>query len=322
MLKKALLSLMLMVLCFAFFGCVSIDASVKYTSKGQIVQQININFNSDSVEYLERVQVIVQEEVDKMEAAYNAALYALANSESAANLALYLSVSLSNEAKVNRVGNSIVVVKEFDNVRAYMFYNYRDREGWKIWPDMPIVGEAEEVGALFTVQLIQEAQTLFGGQEALITQLSEKVNERLGRDYVVQDDVNLIFQFITPFRRIHSDGQVVQVGQYYHHVWNITDPNTVINIWRTIANPLAWYILGLSLVLTGLLVVGICFYVRDRKLKKAGYVDATGKSVQELAEMLMQLSNNNVSQIGELSSEEKETKPEEENLDEITKNKD
>ena len=80
----------------------------------------------------------------------------------------------------------------------------------------------------------------------------------------------LVFNFSTPYKRVHSDGVTNKTEKGYTHSWTIGQVDTSINLWRSYANYAPWYILagvgGVLFVVIGAIVIAII----NNKKKKQG----------------------------------------------------
>lgn len=99
------------------------------------------------------------------------------------------------------------------------------------------------------------------------TSLAFAICEELG---VLDSDADFIFNFVTPFSRMHSNSTVLMEDSGYHHTWTLgSDINAEITLWRNYTNYTPWYALSLG---AGLLVVTggflTIFIIRKTKQKK------------------------------------------------------
>ncbi|MBR1985213.1 MAG: hypothetical protein IKA31_05660, partial [Clostridia bacterium] len=75
--------------------------------------------------------------------------------------------------------------------------------------------------------------------------------------------------FSTPYKRVHSDGNVTSTKNGYTHSWTLGGIDGKVSVWRTYANSPAWYVvagsIGILMVIVGFVVIKI---VNDHKKRK------------------------------------------------------
>lgn len=128
--------------------------------------------------------------------------------------------------------------------------------------DIPLDGELTVEQNAFVTSYLQECSTMFNDIYNLKfkdgTRLVDKFASICRGDFALED-TNLIYKFITPYKRVHSNGKVSKQGNYYVHTWNIKDPSTTITLSRITAKPTMWYVVSLC---SAVGVVAIYFAVR------------------------------------------------------------
>ncbi len=151
--------------------------------------------------------------------------------------------------------------------------------------DIPISSvSVEEERKLFTIDVIQTCSPFsYDGGEAVLLEdlhLSNGSGHLSGEKLVdvVVSELNLseteaefVYNFITPYSRVHSDGEISDTEDGIMHTWNLNG-NIMgeIKLWRTSANQVSWYVLG---ILVGLIIIGvgvIIIVIQNRKKKKDG----------------------------------------------------
>jgi hypothetical protein len=100
------------------------------------------------------------------------------------------------------------------------------------------------------------------------TTLVTAICDKLG---LSEDEANYVYQFVTPFSRVHSNGTESTTDDGYVHTWTLgADINAEVIVWRNYSNSTLWYVLSLG---AGLVVVGVGFLVimllKKRKNKNA-----------------------------------------------------
>lgn len=151
--------------------------------------------------------------------------------------------------------------------------------------DIPISSvSVEEERKLFTIDVIQTCSPFsYDGGEAVLLEdlhLSNGSGHLSGEKLVdvVVSELNLseteaefVYNFITPYSRVHSDGEISDTADGIMHTWNLNG-NIMgeIKLWRTSANQVSWYALG---ILVGLIIIAagvIIIVIQNRKKKKDG----------------------------------------------------
>ena len=151
--------------------------------------------------------------------------------------------------------------------------------------DIPISSvSVEEERKLFTIDVIQTCSPFsYDGGEAVLLEdlhLSNGSGHLSGEKLVdvVVSELNLseteaefVYNFITPYSRVHSDGEITDTADGIMHTWNLNG-NIMgeIKLWRTSANQVSWYVLG---ILVGLIIIGVGVIIivfQNRKKKKDG----------------------------------------------------
>ncbi len=136
--------------------------------------------------------------------------------------------------------------------------------------DFPFTGEVTTTEQDFWTNYSAEVLTVYKDIASLVNKNNEPLIGKL--EYMFSkglvsyslEDVELKFEFITPYGRVHSNGDVHREGLYYVHTWNIENPDTSIILYRTTANRTMWYVVAL-LVTFGVTMVILIFALVKRK---------------------------------------------------------
>ena len=174
----------------------------------------------------------------------------------------------------------IVVNGKFASIYAYIMYFYPDafyydeesenikldHDKFSTLIDMPVNNSKFEETTEFLTHTFTQTATPFGyngGECKLLSSLLVGLNTYPAGTPLVdvaKDALNLtdqeasyVFNFVTPYRRVDSDGAVASDGTYYVHTWTFSDTSGQIKLYRHYANYPVWYALafGLGLLLFG-----------------------------------------------------------------------
>lgn len=208
-------------------------------------------------------------------------------------LIIYENEEDKEEFKANYETKTINIKKEFISIYGYIMYFYPSAfeynidknavvisDSYKSLIDIPIGGGFEQEENLFTIRSIQYCTPFYyNGQEPTFLEndvlvgvtAGQKLTDVLSdRTNMSEEDItSLIFNFSTPYKRVHSDGTVSQTENGYTHTWTLGNIGSTVSVWRTYANSPAWYVIaggiGILMVVIGFIVVKI---VNDNKKKK------------------------------------------------------
>ena len=137
--------------------------------------------------------------------------------------------------------------------------------------DFPFMGEITVEQGNFTTEYSQEILTTYKDLLELVNRDNEPLVGKLeylfssGMTKFTLDDVSLKFRYITPYGRVHSNGQVTRENGVYVHTWNIEDISQSIILYRTSARISNWYILALVSSL-GLCIILVIFAFVKQKI--------------------------------------------------------
>ncbi|MBQ3214253.1 MAG: hypothetical protein IJB10_04540 [Clostridia bacterium] len=230
-------------------------------------------------------------------------------------LVIYEKEEDKEEFKADSKTNTINIKKEFISIYGYIMYCYPSAfeynpdknavvisDSYKSLIDIPIGGGFKQEENLFTVRSIQYCTPFYyNGQEPTFLEDNTFVGVTKGQKLMdaltaktgkTEDDLQKLgFSFSTPYKRVHSDGEVNQTQNGYTHTWTLGNIGSTVSVWRTYANSPAWYIIagvtGILIVVIGFVVVSIVNNNKKRKGMKAL------KQLDQLARQQEQEENKN-----------------------------
>ena len=85
-----------------------------------------------------------------------------------------------------------------------------------------------------------------------------------------EEEVDYYFSFSTPYKRLHSSGEIDATGSGYTHTWALGSVNSKVQVWRNYANYAPWYALAIVISLVGLIVCFIVVKIVNNAKKKKG----------------------------------------------------
>lgn len=203
--------------------------------------------------------------------------------------------SIFDECVHDSRNKTITITKQFGSIYAYLMYFYPDAfeynsernqvvisDSYKSMIDVPMGGEFEKDESLFITKYVQSCKPFYyNGQEPTffestttgITKGDSLLDVLEDRTGLTQDQVKLMFDFSTPYKRIHSDGSITITNKGYTHSWQLNSLNDKITIWRTYANCIPWYIvagaLGILIFVVGAIIIAIINKHKKRQGLKA-----------------------------------------------------
>lgn len=205
------------------------------------------------------------------------------------------SENFSDEFKHDPINKTIVITKQFGSIYAYLMYFYPSAfvydaninnvvisNDYRSMVDVPMGGDFKENDSLFITKYVQSCTPFYyNGSEpvffentttgivagqTLISVLSEETN-------LSENEVALMFNFTTPYKRVHSDGTVTLTSNGYTHSWKLNSLGDNITIWRSYANYVPWYVLagviGILTFVIGAIVVAIVKNIKKKQGMKA-----------------------------------------------------
>lgn len=208
-------------------------------------------------------------------------------------LIIYENNSDKEEFKADSKTKKINIKKEFISIYGYIMYFYPSAfeynakkntvvisDDYKSLIDIPIGGGFEQEENLFTIRSIQYCTPFYyNGQEPTFLENDDMVGVSAGQTLMEvlenktgkteADLAKLGFSFSTPYKRVHSDGNVTSTKNGYTHSWTLGGIDGKVSVWRTYANSPAWYVvagsIGILMVIVGFVVIKI---VNDHKKRK------------------------------------------------------
>ena len=206
------------------------------------------------------------------------------------NLTKYLVIYENDEDKIefkpDTKTRTIKIKKEFISIYGYIMYFYPDAfeynaeknavvitENYKSMVDIPMGGSFEEEESLFITKSIQSCVPFYYNgkepayletkkQSILDVTAGQTLVDALGKATgITEPELNLIFSFTTPYKRVHSNGVVTKTDKGFTHTWNLSNVDGKISVWRTKANSIAWYVVaaaaGVAVCVVGSVAIGI-----------------------------------------------------------------
>lgn len=192
----------------------------------------------------------------------------------------------------------IKIQKTFISIYAYVMYFYpsayvydevsnevKISNDYKSLIDIPFAGSFEEDENLFVSKAIQTCVPFYyNGKEAEFLEDGSGNSEKIKKGYkladvltttladygVTEEEVDLIFSFSTPYRRLHSNGQFSETDDGYTHTWTLGSMHSKVTFWRTYANQVTWYVVGIVAGVLVLIVGAIVIVAIKNKKKKQG----------------------------------------------------
>ena len=186
--------------------------------------------------------------------------------------------------------------KDFASIYAYLMYfcpnafEY-DEENNKVkissdyhsLVDVPMASsdnDIEESGNIFIKQYIQDFCPFYYNNEepAFLYDASVPIHVSQGdklADVIkdscgfTEEEVEYYFSFTTPYKRLHSSGQIESTSSGYTHSWVLGSVNSKVEVWRNYANYAPWYGFVILISLIGIIVsFAVVRIVNNRKKKK------------------------------------------------------
>ncbi len=161
--------------------------------------------------------------------------------------------------------------------------------------DIPFAGDVKVNDKNFTTDYSQETLTVYKDLEDIVNRAGEPLIWSLENLFAAKypgetkaftiNDADLKFQFITPYGRVHSNGDVKKSKGYYIHTWDIENLDDTIKLYRTVAKTSNWYIFAL------VTTIGITAVLFTFAFVKKKYYD---KSKEKLEKEKSNKKNNNL----------------------------
>ena len=286
-------------------GVIETKLNIKIENTGDENDHAVFNIITDYFKQLENQYIISL--VEKYEKVYEEELKVYKDTQSKFNYIYQKEIdkfliskgeSIFDECVPDYKNKTLTITKQFGSIYAYLMYFYPDAfdydeknnqvvisNSYKSMIDVPMGGEFEKEESLFITKYVQSCKPFYyNGQEPRffestttgITEgdsLVELLEDRTG---LTRDQVKLMFDFSTPYKRIHSDGSVSITNKGYTHSWQLNNLGDKITIWRTYANYIPWYIVAGALGIL-IFVVGAIIIVIINKHKKRQGLKALNK---------------------------------------------
>ena len=221
-----------------------------------------------------------------------------------------------NDSEINRIGKKITYKKSFLSMRtqtaertltAYYLYFYPsaleyDEETKDIvlsysykslMDDIPLSSSLEREKNAFIQKIVQTSNPFYyNGEEPKFledynngvisitagTTLKQHLSNITG---LTEDNLDMIFNFSTPYNRVHSNGKVTATRYGYTHSWKLNGVDSSVTFFRVSARPIVWYSLAIGISLA-VVFVGIIIAVVLKNHKKKVGLEAL-KKIDELA---------------------------------------
>jgi len=213
-------------------------------------------------------------------------------------LAGNIDFSLTKEQFVSGVNHTITISAGYVSIYAYMMFFcpdafYYDSNSNSVKFDSTAYSMLIDVPILASDYNVEESNFMkthlqtcvpfsYNGSEPVLlydyttanhntytagTRLVTAICDELGAE---ESEADFVFDFVTPFSRLHSDSTSVIEDSGYHHTWTLgSDINAEIVLWRNYTNYTPWYALslgaGIIVVSSGFLVI---FTLKKIKQKK------------------------------------------------------
>lgn len=221
-----------------------------------------------------------------------------------------------NDSEIIQEGKRILFKKSFLSMRtqtlersltAYFLYfypkalEYSEEEkdivlsaSYKsVMDDIPLSSELKKEQNAFIIKLLQTSHPFYyNGEEPKFledftrgslsvsagTTIKQHLTDITG---LSEQDIEMIFNFTTPYNRVHSNGVITQTKGGYTHSWKLGDVNGSVIFYRLSARPIMWYALAIGISLL-VIVFGLITGVIIKNHKKKVGLQAL-KKIDELA---------------------------------------
>ena len=172
----------------------------------------------------------------------------------------------------------------FNPTKAFVYDEEKNdvviSDSYKSLVDIPVAGQFSEEDGLIVNRYVQTCSPFYYDMEEPKFLESSNVYHTIEGETLIEyfernthmsrEDVELIFNFSTPYRRLHSDGTMTKTANGYTHTWTLGSIDSTVKMWRNYANYPFWYVfagvVGITVLVVGLVVIGIT----NSKKKKIG----------------------------------------------------
>ena len=292
--KKFIIFTLILSLCLVFTGCANVTTSVNWIN-GAIVEEINIQLDKDIIihhgyNYEAIVADLYEVKNDKprgllwdwlqeAKSNYVSKVYSVfaGNDE---KIIEYLNFGLIDSG-ISPTSDGFTLYLTFSHFDYFMFFNDMElKPGETHIIDVPFNGEVTKQDDDLTSAYIQTSTTLFAGcLEKTVNGVNivDKIKEIFANNKKVDttlefdvSKVDLTYKFITPYRRLHSDGDVSKIDNKYEHTWqiDILDSDQEIHFYRVSANSIVWYLGALGITVLFLVIGTVVAVIIERKKRR------------------------------------------------------
>ena len=192
----------------------------------------------------------------------------------------------------------IYLSKDFTSIYAYLMYfcpnafSYNEENNkiqisseYHSLIDVPMAsnnGDIEESGNIFVNKYIQEFcpffynneepkflydNTFFSISVSRGDKLQDVIKESCGFS---EEEVEYFFSFTTPYKRLHSSGEISTSNLGYTHTWALGAIDSKVEVWRNYANYISWYGFAIVVGVTGLIISFIVLKTTNKVKRKKG----------------------------------------------------
>ncbi len=292
--KKFIIFTLILSLCLVFTGCANVTTSVNWIN-GAIVEEINIQLDKDIIihhgyNYEGIVADLYEVKNDKprgllwdwlqeAKSNYVSKVYSVfaGNDE---KIIEYLNFGLIDSG-ISPTSDGFTLYLTFSHFDYFMFFNDMElKPGQTHIIDVPFNGEVTKQDDDLTSAYIQTSTTLFAGcLEKTVNGVNivDKIKDIFASNLYVAtpigfdvSEVDLTYKFITPYRRLHSDGKVSKIDNKYEHTWqiDILDSDQEIHFYRVSANSIVWYLGALGITVLFLIIGTVVAVIIERKKRR------------------------------------------------------
>lgn len=294
--KKIFIFAIIILSSIILTGCANITTTVNWID-GAIVEEIGIKLDKDIISHhgynyegiikdlydvKEGVaQGLLVDWLKEAKANYVAKVYEYFSGKDELIIE-YLNFGLIDSG-ITPTSDGFTMSLTFSHFNYFMFFNDMELKiGETHIIDVPFNGDVQKQEDDLTSAYIQTTTTLFAGclnKTVDGVNIVDKIkaifadNVKVGVTTPISfdlEDVDLVYTFITPYRRLHSDGEVQKVNNKYEHTWEIDITNTdqEIHFYRVSANSTVWYLSALCITLIFLVLGTVVAIVIDRKKRR------------------------------------------------------
>ena len=292
--KKFIIFTLILSLCLVFTGCANVTTSVNWIN-GAIVEEINIQLDKDIIihhgyNYERIVADLYEVKNDKprgllwdwlqeAKSNYVSKVYSVfaGNDE---KIIEYLNFGLIDSG-ISPTSDGFTLYLTFSHFDYFMFFNDMElKPGETHIIDVPFNGEVTKQDDDLTSAYIQTSTTLFAGclektvnGVNIVDTIKGIFANNKKVDTTIEFDVSrvdLTYKFITPYRRLHSDGKVSKIDNKYEHTWqiDILDSDQEIHFYRVSANSIVWYLGALGITVLFLVIGTVVAVIIERKKRR------------------------------------------------------